>query len=68
MPAKNEQLEELEQMEAVFQHGLELCHRLRKKLGDVSTSPNPKRGLDRKQVADLVTSRKKTIIKKLQRA
>jgi hypothetical protein len=68
MPTVEIHEDDLAKMEAVFQHGLELCHRLRKKLGDVSTSPNPKRGLDRKQVADLVTSRKKTIIKKLQRA
>ena len=68
MPAVKIGEDEIAKMEAVFQHGLELCHRLRKKLGGVSTSPNPKRGLDRKQVADLVTGRKKTIIKKLQRA
>jgi hypothetical protein len=68
MPAVEIAEDELAKMEAVFQHGLELCHRLRKKMGVVSTSPNPKRGLSHKEVTSLVTKRKKTIIKKLHRA
>lgn len=68
MPAVEIAEDELAKMEAVFQHGLELCHRLRKKMGVVSTSPNPKRGLSRKDEAKLISGRKKTIIKKLHRA
>lgn len=55
------QHDDLAKMEAVLQAGLEICYRLRKKAGKVSTRPTPRKGLNQKQTADLLINRRKRI-------
>lgn len=51
--------EELAQMEATLQAGLEICHKLKERIERVSTPLTARKGLTQKQITDLVLQRRR---------
>jgi hypothetical protein len=51
-------------LEAHLQQGLQICYRLKKKLGPAAPGPSSRKGLNKDQIERILTKRRANILKK----